>query len=281
MNERDTEIMGYLARWCLLGLTAMAILTFSAAAVWGTANLVRVKPSQMVMSDAVWVGDDAMEYDIQGLVTPHPNAWEVPIVVLRQPDGTLRLQQFLPDYLRLRLTHPTPGINRLDLVPLPYSRDAMSLWHVDVLTLKPDDRLHLIDSHLLETTTPADPRAFAAMIGHLKTTGHVVYVSPGTGVQFAQWAQRVEEVDPEAIHVSGHRWGKQTVIPQKFLEQTRLVRVKSVILITDQWPTATKAANLGLTVFVISQDPAEADAPANITPFTTLSEFTESLSWSD
>jgi hypothetical protein len=280
MSTRSAEILGYIARWALLGVTAIAILVFTASAARATVHLLTVNRSQLVMSDTIWTGQDTFTFHAQGYIEPDPHQWEVPGVILRQPDGTMRLIGLTKDYATLRLTSPKAGINTLDLIPVPYSRDALSQWHVTVLDLQTTETLHMVDSYLLKDISPQQTERIVQLIEKLKANDHVVFVTSGTGYPFAESRQWVQAVHPNPIHVSTHRWGDSTTFPADFMEITGLSQAQQVNFFTGSWISASRSSGVGIQTFVVSTDaPPPLKSPQHIQQFDSLDDLLEHLAW--
>jgi hypothetical protein len=274
MDTQKAEALGYMARWALLGITAVAILVFTAAAVFSTVHLLTVPGSQLVMSDAIWTGDETFEHYVQGHVTPHPDKWETPMIIVRQPDGTLRMIYLEPDRMPLRITVPHDGVNVIDLLPVPYSRDGLKYWQTHVLDLGSTETLHLIDSHLLEEPMPEHLDRFQALVARLQSADRIVFVSSGTGPNFAEHAEWVQRVCPGALHVSSHRWGNVTTFPGNFMEVTGLSRAKRVNFFTGNWSSATRASGVGIATYVVNTEPPPSvEVGRRVTQFRSIGEL--------
>ncbi len=276
-------ITGYAARWALLALTVGLIVSSLAAAMAATGNLVFRPDGQVYLSDALQFGPDHKRQNLLGHFRSSTDRWEVPYVLVRTGGQRVEIQDIqADDYMILHFNEHIVGPRSLSVGGLPYSREALLRWPVEVYGTTPGEQIIFIDTALFASTSGDERESVSRILSPAGDQGVVVMLSGGVGEQLVARDRLVAEAAPEQLHLSTHPWGTNALLRSRY-KDTMLAYDIDAQLITAEWQAAKSASNAGLAVHYIAIHPQPlpthlpAEGPPkrwkNITIYRSIDEF--------
>jgi hypothetical protein len=274
-------LTGYLARWIMLALAAALVAGALAAAVVATRHLATTPEVQVYLSDALQVGPTHKRQDLLGHFEPPETQWEIAYLLVRTGGPQVEIQDVQrDDYIILHFNDHLIGLQHLDVMGLPYSRQALQHWPVDAIGLVPGDRVIFVDTAMIDATDQGQWSLFRELLAGLAGHGHVILLSNGVGRDYELRHRLAAQAAAAYPHMSLHRWGTTPVIPADLRSQLAAHRVNAE-LVTTNWQAAISAARGGLRAHYIAMQPNPDTAALEVegvTVYRSLQELMETYS---
>lgn len=169
MHERH-EILGFLCRWCLLGLSAAGVLAL-VVFFFRSATPERTSPC-MVMSDGLWSGAGAI--DLRCRLTDITVHQSVPYLIGGVPGGTWQIISGRWGDTEFWQPDAAIGRNPYRIRGIPYGPAGFAENTSHFIRLAPAERLFLLDAHLVLQQRSDDLRRLMEVIS---SRGRLVLIS--------------------------------------------------------------------------------------------------------
>jgi len=272
------KMTGYLCRWCLLALSAALVLASSVAIVAETTGMPGDVANDMVLSDALWARPGPFRLALFGRITSGWAGWDMDRVLARGADQSLSLVAISPTGIAPSVKGPPDGHSAIDIMPLPYTREAFYRWSVQLVVLTGSERVYMIDAELAR---PSPSPQMRRLLADLRKRGPTVFICTGTGERFAGFRRLVDRLDDEAMLICTNRHGQLTSLAKYYLDDSGLSNVrKHLTVITDNPACARQTVSMLVRTYLVGRHgPHRAPTSDYLTQHDTVEQLREYLNW--
>ncbi len=247
------EIVGFLARWTLLGLAALMV----AVMVW-TLSVATVGASThagaLSVSDMLWMKDGDIDYVALGLIRPTPPPAHP--VLCQGPGDRLWQGHLRPDGAHVHVAGPFRGVNTVNLRGMPYDRRAFQQCRAIVLVTPVDQRVFLLSAGEYDFAAASDRDRAGELLAAVEPLGAVAWLFAGRPDAFAATREHLRAISPTApvVYLSATapigRDGLRVFLRRSY------ARHAPTTLVTHDAAVAAVAGNLHLETHLIGDDRA-------------------------
>ena len=244
MDAKETT--GYLCRWCLLALAAAMVLASSAAIVAEVTSVPARADHDVVISDALWAQPGMFGLSLYGQVAAGPAGWEANRFLARGANRGVSLVPMSPVsvWLRPSAFGPPVGGSEIEIMPIPYAREAFGRWSVQLVGLAGGERVYMIDANMAALAQPTPSPQLLGLLEDLARRGRVVFICSGVGERFADFRRLVDRLDGQAMLICTNRLGPTTSLDKAYLDKSGLSHVRGrLTVITDDPACARQTAS--------------------------------------
>lgn len=252
MNESIREAVGFICRWCLLGMSVLIVLAGAWSGVLAAAAIGDGLGSSMIVSDALWAPRENMV--MLGYLSSDYFARK-PVVICEQPTtGRQTLAWAWRDRFYVRIEHARPGVNFVTVKGFPHSGLAFADQQA-IFQLVPnrDRTIFLVDARTALKPSGADDRQFRDVFNEAARRGEVAFFCPGSVGDFVDLRARARKLYPSTPILCTVRKKPDTMsaLGNTAWALKRSDR-KALVVITGDPELAGKSASQGFTTFLIA-----------------------------
>ena len=261
-----------------MALSAALVLASSAAIVAEAAAVPEGVAKDMVLSDALWARPGAFNLALYGHITSGWAGWDMDRVLARGADHSLSLVWFSPTCLGPAVKDAPDGHSVIDIMPLPYTREAFCKWLVQLVVLTGSERVYMIDA---EMARPRPSPQMRRLLADLTRRGPTVFICAGTGEHFAGLRRLVDRLDDEAMLICTNRHGQLTSLTRYYLDRSGLSNVREhLTVITDNPACARQTVSMLVRTHLVGRyAPQRTPTSDYLRQHDTVEQLREYLKW--
>ena len=276
------EILGFLARWAVLGLVGLIGVGILSVAVRAAGEAVPESAGHLTFGDVLWFrGRSSINIAGYGQTSPAMQGSEE--LLIGQSPGeqfslVLMARTMLMNVYAAIIRDPVAidGVDTIRLVGIPYGRRAFQSTDIVALVEAPGRAIWLVDTGLLAEDARRRPGQAGDLIDSLNRQGRAVCVFGGAPEDFVDVRRVFRALRPGTPLVYSDIFSPiRRPLLRKLLSDTGADQAP-VFLLTDNLTFATSAAKLGVTVHWIASGTGE-PPPPGVVRHTSVSKFKESL----
>jgi hypothetical protein len=260
VKEGQGEAIGFLCRWCLLGLACAGL------AAAGYVGVLAASPHQdtprAFLSDEIFPVTN--QFWILGRLVPPPTDAPNIRFLLRVGEGVTVAEYFESEPFYASANRPAPGDFPTSVIGMPH---VFLLFGADAGTLRlvaEDAKVFLIDSSLETSAGGSDPAGWTRALAAMRRRGSVALFHPGPPQAYEAYRRDLRRRgigDPVLCALGDGESVDSTLLRARYALYTDSRRGDLATVVTDRKETAETAARLGFSARWIA--PGGAGSPSD------------------
>lgn len=178
MQDRLREAVGFICRWCLLGLACLVGPFIAWISVVAASAVSTSLSASMIFPDGVCPAGAPRGIHLKGIPGSGLSSLDYPQVICDNGDGRMTLVPKYGTRFYARVVSPLPGLIHLRMIGTPYGCLAFESRQALLLCVPEGRRAYLIDGRCAVDLPPEEAGAPAGAIGEMRRTGEPAFFCP-------------------------------------------------------------------------------------------------------
>ncbi len=277
-GDGSLEAMGFLFRWCLLGLVGLSMLGMAWGSVAATRAIAESLEFDVVTSDGIWDADNPGPAVARGYIVPRSSHKGSGVVTFYSV-APGRIPTMVPqEHQRAfpKVYSPEVGLNVVHLRGIPYGAFAFKHTTVRFLVVPRDRDVFLVDARWILSVHQENSKLPLDILQLLRWRGEVVVFHPGPLEDFVADRRQLRSIGVWSPAICTVKHGYD---PMLTLWHSAAVLGRELVVVTDDPQLAYLCATderKRFFVHWIDSDSREIDSP-KLQRHTSASKFKEYL----